>query len=84
MTPDAPLPMLLERRRAVTAGVLLGMCLAVLELTIIGTAMPSVIATLEGLKHYSWVFSAFSSPRRCLCRSIVRSRREKFAAARVF
>ena len=59
MTTNAPLPMSPERRRAVTAGVLLGMCLAALELTIVGTAMPTVIASLGGLKHYSWVFSAY-------------------------
>jgi EmrB/QacA subfamily drug resistance transporter len=39
--------------------VLLGMFLAALEVTIVGTAMPTVIASLGGLKHYSWVFSAY-------------------------
>lgn len=55
----APLPMSARRRQAVTAGVLLGMCLAALEVTIVGTAMPTVIAALGGLNHYSWVFSAY-------------------------
>lgn len=36
-----------------------GMFLAALEATVIGTAMPTVIATLGGLDHYSWVFSAY-------------------------
>jgi EmrB/QacA subfamily drug resistance transporter len=48
-----------KRRLAVTAGVLLGMCLAALEVTIVGTAMPTIIASLGGLKHYSWVISAY-------------------------
>lgn len=48
-----------RRRMAVTAGVLLGMFLAALEATIVGTAMPTVIASLGGLNHYSWVFSAY-------------------------
>ena len=47
------------RRRAVTAGLLLGMSLGALEATVVATAMPTVIATLGGLAHYSWVFSAY-------------------------
>src|SRR6185295_86745 len=47
------------RRRAITAGLLLGMSLGALEATVVGTAMPTVIATLGGLAHYSWVFSAY-------------------------
>jgi EmrB/QacA subfamily drug resistance transporter len=48
-----------SRRRAVTAGVMLGMFLAALEATVVGTAMPTIIARLGGLDHYSWVFSAY-------------------------
>ncbi len=48
-----------RRRRAVTAGVMLGMFLAALEATVVGTAMPTVIASLGGLDRYSWVFSAY-------------------------
>jgi EmrB/QacA subfamily drug resistance transporter len=48
-----------QRRQAVTAGVLLGMFLAALEATVVSTAMPTVIASLGGLNHYSWVFSAY-------------------------
>ncbi|HYO98655.1 MAG TPA: MDR family MFS transporter [Pyrinomonadaceae bacterium] len=60
--PDADRPTLLmsaRRRWAVTAGVLTGMFLAALEATVVGTAMPTVIASLGGLNHYSWVFSAY-------------------------
>lgn len=57
---DRPLlEMSRKRRWAVTAGVLTGMFIAALEATVVGTAMPTVIATLGGLSHYSWVFSAY-------------------------
>ena len=35
------------------------MTLAALEATVVSTAMPTVITTLGGLAHYSWVFSAY-------------------------
>ena len=35
------------------------MFLAAMEMTIVGTAMPTVISALGGLNHYSWVFSAY-------------------------
>jgi EmrB/QacA subfamily drug resistance transporter len=49
----------LRRRQAITAGLLLGMSLGALEATVVSTAMPTVISTLGGLAHYSWVFSAY-------------------------
>lgn len=54
-----PLEMSNRRRWAVTAGVMTGMFLAALEATVVSTAMPTVIASLGGLSHYSWVFSAY-------------------------
>jgi EmrB/QacA subfamily drug resistance transporter len=48
-----------RRRWVVTAGVMTGMFLAALEATVVSTAMPTVIASLGGLNHYSWVFSAY-------------------------
>ncbi len=57
---ERPLLEMSKRRRwAVTAGVLTGMFIAALEATVVGTAMPTVIASLGGLSHYSWVFSAY-------------------------
>jgi EmrB/QacA subfamily drug resistance transporter len=53
------LAMSARRRLAVTLGVITGMFLAALEATVVGTAMPTVIASLGGLNHYSWVFSAY-------------------------
>jgi EmrB/QacA subfamily drug resistance transporter len=43
----------------VTIGVLTGTALAALEATVVGAAMPTVVASLGGLQHYSWVFSAY-------------------------
>jgi EmrB/QacA subfamily drug resistance transporter len=54
-----PLEMSERRRWAVTAGVMLGMFLAAFEMTVVGTAMPTITASLGGLSHYSWVFSAY-------------------------
>src|SRR6188768_1525763 len=48
-----------KRRWLITAGVMTGMFIAALEATVVGTAMPTVIAALGGLNHYSWVFSAY-------------------------
>ena len=56
-TPLLALPR--KQRMVVTAGVMTGMFLAALEATVVGTAMPTVIASLGGLQHYSWVFSAY-------------------------
>ena len=57
---DRPLIVLTSRRRlAVVIGVMTGMAIAALEATVVGTAMPTVIATLGGINHYSWVFSAY-------------------------
>jgi EmrB/QacA subfamily drug resistance transporter len=47
------------RRRIATIGVLTGTALAALEATVVGAAMPTVVASLGGLEHYSWVFSAY-------------------------
>lgn len=50
-----------ENRRLalILPGLLLGMLLAALDQTIVGTAMPRVIAELQGLEHYAWVFTAY-------------------------
>ncbi len=43
----------------VVLAVQLGVLLAALDATIVGTAMPTVIATLGGVALYPWVFSAY-------------------------
>ncbi len=47
------------RPRLVLVGVMLSIVLAALESTVVATAMPTIVASLGGLKIYSWVFSAF-------------------------
>ncbi|MBI2861560.1 MAG: MFS transporter [Chloroflexi bacterium] len=50
-----------SRRRliAILVGIMLGMLLAALDQTIVGTAMPKVIAELNGLEHYAWVATVY-------------------------
>ena len=51
----------LSRRRvvAVIVSVMLGMLLSALDQTVVGTAMPRIIADLNGLQHYAWVGTAY-------------------------
>src|SRR4051812_28412061 len=41
------------------AGVLLGLLLSALDSSIVGTAMPRIIADLGGLEHYAWVATSY-------------------------
>lgn len=43
----------------VTIALMLGMALAALDTTIVGTALPSIVGKLGGITLYSWVFSAY-------------------------
>lgn len=43
----------------VTIGLMLGISLASLDTTIVGTAMPTIVGKLGGITLYSWVFSAY-------------------------
>lgn len=43
----------------VTIALMLGMALAALDTTIVGTAMPSIVGKLGGITLYSWVFSVY-------------------------
>ncbi len=58
---DTPLTTSVGRGRIamVLAGVMLGMLLSALDQTIVGTAMPRIIAELNGLQHYAWVFTSY-------------------------
>jgi EmrB/QacA subfamily drug resistance transporter len=40
-------------------GIMLGLLLSALDQTIVGTAMPRIIADLGGLEHYAWVATAY-------------------------
>src|SRR3954453_11438402 len=43
----------------VLPGLLLAMCLAMLDNFIVGTAMPRIVGELGGLSHLSWVVTAY-------------------------
>jgi len=47
------------RRGWTTVSVVLCLFMAALEMTVVSTAMPSVVADLGGLSRYSWVFTAY-------------------------
>ncbi len=59
----APQPwgLTLSRRRIgfVITAVMLGMLLSALDQTVVGTAMPRIIASLNGLQHYAWVATGY-------------------------
>src|SRR5579859_2186152 len=48
-----------QARIIVTIALMLGMALAALDTTIVGTAMPSIVGKLGGITLYSWVFSIY-------------------------
>src|SRR5215467_10631803 len=44
---------------SILIGVILGMLLAALDQTIVGTALPHIVASMGGLDHYAWVVTAY-------------------------
>jgi MFS family permease len=40
-------------------GLVLSLLLAALDQTIVGTAMPRIVADLHGFEHYAWVTTAY-------------------------
>ncbi|MFF5700936.1 DHA2 family efflux MFS transporter permease subunit [Streptomyces sp. NPDC012794] len=56
----APPPVLDRRRRNVVFGTItLGVLLAALDQTIVGTALPTIVADLGGAAHMAWVVTAY-------------------------
>ena len=43
----------------VVSGTMLALLLAALDQTIVGTAMPRIVADLNGLSYYAWVITAY-------------------------
>src|SRR5918997_6565866 len=41
------------------SGLMIGMLLAALDQTIVGTALPTIVGKLGGIDHYSWVVTAY-------------------------
>ncbi|MFD9482543.1 MDR family MFS transporter [Streptomyces sp. NPDC059991] len=57
--PTAP-PVLDVRRRNIVFGtIMLGMLLAALDQTIVGTALPTIVSDLGGAAHMSWVVTSY-------------------------
>jgi EmrB/QacA subfamily drug resistance transporter len=54
-----PEPVRRTRRPLTVAALVLALFLAALEMTVVSTAMPTVVADLGGALHYGWVFSAY-------------------------
>src|ERR1700730_1415770 len=62
VTPAAPTSFhALPRRDLIltVGGLMLGPLLAALDQTIVGTAMPRIVAELHGFEHYAWVTTAY-------------------------
>ncbi|MYW63382.1 DHA2 family efflux MFS transporter permease subunit [Streptomyces sp. SID8379] len=57
----APAPPVLDKRRrnVVFATIMLGMLLAALDQTIVGTALPTIVSDLGGASHMSWVVTSY-------------------------
>ncbi|MER7753757.1 MDR family MFS transporter [Kitasatospora sp. NPDC097643] len=59
-TPPSAPPVLDVRQRNVVFGtIVLGMLLAALDQTIVGTALPTIVADLGGAAHMSWVVTSY-------------------------
>ncbi|MDX3373607.1 MDR family MFS transporter [Streptomyces sp. ME02-6991-2A] len=56
----APPPVIDRRRRNIIfATIVLGMLLAALDQTIVGTALPTIVSDLGGAEHMTWVVTAY-------------------------
>ncbi|MGW0705600.1 MDR family MFS transporter [Streptomyces sp. NPDC002643] len=60
-TATAPQPPVLStrQRNVVFVTIMLGMLLAALDQTIVGTALPTIVSDLGGAEHMSWVVTAY-------------------------
>ncbi len=58
MTPAVERPITREQL-LVTAGVMAAIAVAALDVTVVGTAMPTIIGQLGGIDQYGWVFAAY-------------------------
>jgi EmrB/QacA subfamily drug resistance transporter len=58
--PGGPVVALTHRQILIVfSGLMLGMFLAALDQTIVGTALPTIVNSLHGLNHMSWVVTAY-------------------------
>ena len=56
---EAPPALTSGKRWAIMGAVMLGLFLSAMDQTVVGTAMPRIIAELSGLELYAWVFTAY-------------------------
>ncbi|HEX2953557.1 MAG TPA: MDR family MFS transporter [Bacillota bacterium] len=57
---QSPLQSLSQKEKLwIYTGILFGILLGALDQTVVGTSMPKVIASLGGMKMYTWVFTAY-------------------------
>ncbi|MEU5891388.1 MDR family MFS transporter [Streptomyces sp. NPDC047461] len=61
VAPPAAEPPVLDKRRrnVVFVTIMLGMLLAALDQTIVGTALPTIVSDLGGAEHMSWVVTSY-------------------------
>ncbi len=52
-------PISIGARRVVTAGLVLAMAVVALEVTVVTTALPTIVGEFDRLDLYAWVFSAY-------------------------
>ncbi|MCX7739497.1 MAG: MFS transporter, partial [Meiothermus sp.] len=57
--PQVPDERFAQQRRLTLIGILLGLFLAALDQTIVSTALPRIIADLDGTELYAWVTTAY-------------------------
>ncbi|WP_055547018.1 MDR family MFS transporter [Streptomyces kanamyceticus] len=57
--PQAPPVLDRRRRNVVFVTIMLGMLLAALDQTIVGTALPTIVSDLGGAEHMSWVVTSY-------------------------
>jgi EmrB/QacA subfamily drug resistance transporter len=58
-TPAQPPVLDSRRRNVVFVTIMLGMLLAALDQTIVGTALPTIVSDLGGAEHMSWVVTSY-------------------------
>ena len=56
---EDPIPPITRNQALVTVGIMTAIAMSALDLTVVGTAMPTIIGQLGGLNQYSWVFTAY-------------------------
>jgi len=56
---NAAAPLTRNQRILVTIAVMLALLLAALDATIVGTALPRIVADLHGLDYFAWVVTAY-------------------------